>query len=227
MNGRITQTIAVARTARQRIAIAGVLAVNVSSNYKKLSRSLDQVGRKQLPFAFAKTLNKTMKAAEKYTVARTSPRGFDVRNRAFFKASMFTGTALRREMKTTLRVAARDQFDRGNLQLHATGGTKRARSGRIAIPSRFTKATRGARGVRKALLPRAVVYAPRVSSTATVSGHSTRIGKAQDCVAAGISIGAIMRDGGWRSEAMVARYTEHLQVKQGASAILAARQARL
>jgi predicted TIM-barrel enzyme len=31
-----------------------------------------------------------------------------------------------------------------------------------------------------------------------------------------------MRDGGWKSEAMVARYTEHLQVKQGASAILAA-----
>jgi hypothetical protein len=45
--------------------------------------------------------------------------------------------------------------------------------------------------------------------------------------ALGIGIGAIMRDGGWKSEAMVARYTEHLQVKQGASAILAARQARL
>ena len=45
--------------------------------------------------------------------------------------------------------------------------------------------------------------------------------------ALGISIGAIMRDGGWKSEAMVARYTEHLQVKQGASAILAARRARL
>ena len=60
-----------------------------------------------------------------------------------------------------------------------------------------------------------------------ISGHSTRIGKAQDCVVAGISIGAIMRDGGWKSEAMVARYTEHLQMKQGASAILAARQARL
>lgn len=45
--------------------------------------------------------------------------------------------------------------------------------------------------------------------------------------ALGIGIGAIMRDGGWKSEAMVARYTEHLQVKQSASAILAARQARL
>ena len=136
------------------------MQINVSSNYKKLSRSLDQVGRKQLPFAFSKTLNETMKAVEKYTVARTYPRAFDVRNCAFFKADMFTGTAVRRATKTKLRASARDRFDRGNLQLHATGGTKRARSGRIAIPSRFTKATRGARGVRKALRPRAVVDSP-------------------------------------------------------------------
>jgi len=138
-----------------------MLTVNVSSNYKKLSRSLDQVGRKQLPFAFAKTLNQTMKAVEKYTVARTYPRAFDVRNRAFFKAAMFTGSAVKRATKTKLRVSARDRFDRGNLQLHATGGTKRARSGRISIPSRYTKATRGARGVRKALRPRAVVNTPK------------------------------------------------------------------
>ena len=45
-----------------------------------------------------------------------------------------------------------------------------------------------------------------------ISGHSTRIGKAQDCVAAGIGIAAIMRDGGWKTEAMVVRYTEHLQL---------------
>jgi len=138
-----------------------MLTVNVSSNYKKLSRSLDQVGRKQLPFAFAKTLNQTMKAVEKYTVARTYPRAFDVRNRAFFRAAMFTGSAVKRATKTKLRVSARDRFDRGNLQLHATGGTRRARSGRIAIPSRYTKATRGARGVRKALRPRAVVNTPK------------------------------------------------------------------
>ena len=59
-----------------------------------------------------------------------------------------------------------------------------------------------------------------------VSGHSTRIGKAQDCVAAGIGIAAIMRDGGWKSEAMVARYTEHLRLKQSASARLKSIQGR-
>ena len=85
-----------------------IMQINISSNYKRLSRSLDQVGRKQLPFAFAKTLNETMKAVEKYTVARPYPRDF-------FKASMFTGTAVRRATKTKLRVSARDRFDRGNL----------------------------------------------------------------------------------------------------------------
>ena len=85
MKAKNAQAIAVVRTAYQGIAIAGMLTVNVSSNYKRQSRSLDTLGRKQLPFAFAKTLNETMKAVEKYTVARTYPRAFDVRNKKFFK----------------------------------------------------------------------------------------------------------------------------------------------
>ena len=138
------------------------MQINVSSNYKKLSRSLDQVGRKQLPFAFAKTLNQTMKAVQKYTVARTYPRAFDVRNRGFFKAAMFNPKhSVRWATKTKLRVLARDRFERGNLQLHATGGTKRARSGRIAIPSRYTKARRKTEGVPPGLRPRAVVDSPK------------------------------------------------------------------
>ena len=72
-----------------------MLSVNVTSNYKKLSRSIYQLGWMQLPFAFSKTLNQSMKAVEKYTVARTYPRAFDVRNKGFFKASMFTGDAMR------------------------------------------------------------------------------------------------------------------------------------
>ena len=138
-----------------------MMTMNVSSNYKKLDRSLDKLGNKQLPFAFSKTLNDTMKAVAKYTVARTYPRAFDVRNKGFFKAAMFTGDAVRWATKTKLRASARDRFDRGNLQLHATGGTKQARSGSMAIPSRYTKATRGARGVRKNLRPRAVVDTPK------------------------------------------------------------------
>ena len=142
-----------------------MLTVNVRSNYKKLSGSLDQEGCKQLSFAFAKTFNETMKAVEKYTVARTYPRALCVRNRGFFKAAMFNlKHSVRWATKTKLRVSARDRFERGNLQLHAAGGTKRARSGRIAIPSRFTKSTRGARGVRKAYVLEPLSIVRKVSS---------------------------------------------------------------
>ena len=80
MKAENAPTIEVVWTTRLKLAIAGMLTVNVSGNYKRLSRSLDQLGHKQLPFAFAKTLNETMKAVEKHTVARTYPRAFDVRN---------------------------------------------------------------------------------------------------------------------------------------------------
>jgi len=53
-------------------------------------------------------------------------------------------------------------------------------------------------GSASALRRNCLTRAAGIEATA-ISGHSTRIGKAQDCVAAGIGIGAIMRDGGRRS----------------------------
>ncbi|EWY35816.1 hypothetical protein N825_34205 [Skermanella stibiiresistens SB22] len=50
------------------------------------------------------------------------------------------------------------------------------------------------------------------------SGHSTRVGAAQDLVAAGEDLPAVMQAGGWKSPAMVARYTERLQTGRGAVA---------
>ena len=70
------------------------MQINIGNNYKKLTRSLDETGRRQPPFAFFKTLKQTMKAVEKYKVARTYPRSFDILNKSFFAASMFKGGAL-------------------------------------------------------------------------------------------------------------------------------------
>ena len=60
-----------------------------------------------------------------------------------------------------------------------------------------------------------------------VSGHSCRVGMAQDLVAAGFDVVAIMQAGRWRSPEMVARYTERLHAGRGAVAryhrVLAAR----
>ena len=55
---------------------------------------------------------------------------------------------------------------------------------------------------------------------AAFSGHSARIGAAQEMAAAGFTVLEIMQAGRWKSEAMVLRYTEHLMVKRGAAAKL-------
>lgn len=51
-----------------------------------------------------------------------------------------------------------------------------------------------------------------------LSGHSARVGMAQDLVAAGFDLPAILQAGRWRSATMVARYTERLRVAEGAVA---------
>jgi len=59
-----------------------------------------------------------------------------------------------------------------------------------------------------------------------ISGHSTRVGSAQDMAAAGIELGAIMQAGRWRTAEMVGRYTENLSARRGGAAKLAALQNR-
>ena len=45
-------------------------------------------------------------------------------------------------------------------------------------------------------------------STGRFSGHSMRVGAAQDLLARGFDIAAIMRAGGWKSVDTVSRYLE-------------------
>ena len=55
---------------------------------------------------------------------------------------------------------------------------------------------------------------------ARLSGHSMRVGAAQDMAAAGIDLGAIMHAGGWKSPDMVMRYIEHMDVQKSGMARL-------
>jgi integrase len=59
-----------------------------------------------------------------------------------------------------------------------------------------------------------------------ISGHSTRVGMAQDMAETGIDLASIMQAGGWRTPHMVARYIERLNARSGAAAKLAAKQNR-
>jgi site-specific recombinase XerD len=60
-----------------------------------------------------------------------------------------------------------------------------------------------------------------------ISGHSTRVGMAQDLTAKGFELPAIMRAGRWKTPVMVARYGENQEAKRGAMMQLAAMQGRV
>ena len=59
-----------------------------------------------------------------------------------------------------------------------------------------------------------------------ISGHSTRVGAAQDMVAEGIGMAAILDAGRWKSTAMVHRYGERLLARRSGAAQLARLQRR-
>ncbi len=59
-----------------------------------------------------------------------------------------------------------------------------------------------------------------------LSGHSTRVGAAQDMVAAGIELPLILHAGRWKSTAMVNRYGERLLARRSGAAQLARMQGR-
>lgn len=60
-----------------------------------------------------------------------------------------------------------------------------------------------------------------------ISGHSARVGGAQDMAFHGIEITNIMQSGRWKTPAMVGRYCEKLAVRRGGAAKLATLQNRL
>ena len=59
-----------------------------------------------------------------------------------------------------------------------------------------------------------------------ISGHSTRVGAAQDMVASGIGMAAILHAGRWKTPAMVNRYGEGLLARRSGAAQLARLQHR-
>jgi integrase len=63
-------------------------------------------------------------------------------------------------------------------------------------------------------------------AAAGISGHSSRVGAAQDMAQAGIELPPIMQAGGWKTAEMVARYTARLDARRSGAAKLAVIQDR-
>ena len=64
------------------------------------------------------------------------------------------------------------------------------------------------------------------SVVAAISGHSSRVGAAQDQVRHGVELPAVMQAGGWTTPAMVARYSARLDARRSGAAKLALLQNR-
>ena len=65
-----------------------------------------------------------------------------------------------------------------------------------------------------------------VATVDRLSGHSTRVGAAQDMIAYGLELPAILQAGRWKSTSMVNRYGDRLLPQRSAAAQLARLQSR-
>ena len=73
--------------------------------------------------------------------------------------------------------------------------------------------------------PRRYIFTPPLTVD-RLSGHSTRVGAAQDMIACGIELPAILQEGRWKNTAMVNHYGERLLVQRSGAVQLARMQSR-
>ena len=145
--------------------------IKLSGNYRDLERRLNSVQRKQLPFAFANTLNDTAFQVLETVTGPTYNRAFDVKNRKFAGQSFRVFKAKKRKLEASVTQVKVRQLYRGNLRMHAEGGIKRPRAGNIAVPSDKMKAKRTRTGrIGEANRPRQLLEKPRTFIAAMPSG---------------------------------------------------------
>jgi site-specific recombinase XerD len=99
------------------------------------------------------------------------------------------------------------------------------RRARITRGLVFRSINRGGRVSERALaiqdvgrLLKAAAATGRLENGAAVSGHSLRVGMAQDLVDSNIDLASVMQAGGWQSPRMVARYSSKIAAQRGAVA---------
>jgi hypothetical protein len=114
---------------------------------RELEATIDQV-----PFALSQALNQAVSNAKEVLVRDTWPRHVEQRNPSFIRASLKIEYSNKRNLRAAIVEDPR-VGGRGNLLLHAKGGTRRAKGSNIAVPTQNVKARRGSHGVPKGLRP--------------------------------------------------------------------------
>lgn len=123
--------------------------IDVKLDLSEFERAAKEMGGwiDQVPYALSLAMNDSALGARQFIIDTTWPKSVTVRKQNFLRAALRTRFASKRN----LEVVVYDVLNRASLQLHATGGVKKAR-GRLAIPSR--RVTRTGSGVRSDQKPR-------------------------------------------------------------------------
>lgn len=145
-----------------------MVSISLVSNIKSVERQLNDIGRRQLPFAVSQALTSTAFDMRKEIVERTWPRSVEARDAKFMAAAL----RVKKATKTKLVASVFDRLKRNFIMRQATGGMKYSRTGRhVAIPTENVKARRGARGVPKSLRPRQALEKANTFEVRTKSGQ--------------------------------------------------------
>jgi hypothetical protein len=122
------------------------------SAFERKARELD-AAIDQVPYALSLAMNEAVKNARELLIRDTWPRHIEQRNANFIRAKLkVTEYANKRKLRVVLSENP-ELGGRGNLLLHAKGGTRTPKGGRIAVPSQELKGRRGAHGVPKGMRP--------------------------------------------------------------------------
>jgi len=133
--------------------------IDVKSNIKSFTKNLDAFAKKQVPNATRSTLNETAFKLKDHIVKKVFPKSFTVRNRRFPNLLFKFKKATREKLESSVFQKTIDGRAFDVITKSATGGIKKARGGRIAIPSSNIRMT--SKGVRANRRPRQVRNNPK------------------------------------------------------------------
>ena len=141
------------------------MKLTVTADFRAAAAQIQDIRRKQIPFAISKTLNELAGEARRQMIDVAAPRDLEIRNKRFL------GVAIKRTFATKARFVAtiEDVLGREYLKTQAEGGWVSPAGGRkaFAVPTDFLKAKRTGAGVPKAMRPRLVKDSFRVTENGT------------------------------------------------------------
>ncbi len=133
--------------------MAALVRFDVSA-FERAAKRLD-ASPKQMAFAVSKSLNAAAHDTRRTLIAQTWPQHMTQRNKGFIAFALGVENSTRSNL--TVKITDARANGRGNLKLHADGGTKRTEHHRVAVPIAGQRL--GPTGLAKSQRPAAIAGA--------------------------------------------------------------------